>query len=204
MITDCHSHTPQANAIISREPHQSAVCNMLYSVGIHPWNTNKFNSSALNDAAQMESTVAIGETGLDMLRGPSFDVQRERFIYHIQLSEQLKKPLIIHCVRAFSQLLEIKKAMQPTQSWIIHGFNRKPELAKQLLQADCYISLGTHFNSHTAQIIPPERLLLETDDCSTSTIEDVATAIAITRQSTTDEILNLSAQNIVKVFKLNE
>jgi len=88
----------------------------------------------LNEIASHPSIVAIGETGLDRLKGPSFDVQIPVFKKHIELSENLGKPVIIHCVKAWEELIQIRRETKPTQSWIIHGYRGKPELTKRLIQ----------------------------------------------------------------------
>lgn len=199
MITDCHTHSLRRYAIVCRQPGEPADDDYVYAVGYHPWNASDFNEQRLEEEASLPSTVAIGETGLDVLRGPSAQVQEAAFRRHIELSERLGKPLIIHCVRAFDRLLAIKKEMRPLQPWIIHGFSRKPELARQLLDAGCYLSLGPRFNPATAAIIPADRLLIETDDDPTATIDSVAQAVGHSRHTTPKQILTLTARNLQKL-----
>lgn len=199
MITDCHTHSLRRDAIVCRQPDEPADDGYVYAVGYHPWNASDFNEQRLEEESSLPSTVAIGETGLDALRGPSAQVQEAAFRRHVELSERLRKPLIVHCVRAFDRLLAIKKELRPRQPWIIHGFSRKPELARQLLNAGCYLSFGSSFNPATAAIIPADRLLIETDDDPTATIDSVAQSVGHSRHTTPKQILQLTSTTLQKL-----
>lgn len=72
--------------------------------------------------------------------------------------------MILHVVKAFPEIMALRKSLKPTQQWIIHGFRGKPQLAESLLRAGFDISLGEHFNPASAAIIPPSRLFAETDE----------------------------------------
>ncbi len=188
-LTDFHTHRlDAADAIVSLSP--DAARSFLrenpqakISVGIHPWDTDKrVDFELLGTVAALPEVVAIGETGLDKLRGAPLEVQADTFIRHIELSERLHKPLIIHSVKATDLLLEIKRNMKPSQPWAIHGFRGGPQLAAQLLDHGFYLSLGEHFNTATAAIIPDDRLLAETDE-STLGIEAIIDRISACRSS---------------------
>lgn len=98
-----------------------------------------------------------------------------------------QKPLIIHCVRAYEEVLAIKKEWG-TQGdvipWIFHGFNKKPAVAQMLLRAGAYLSFGAALlvpGSPAAQslaICPPGRYFLETDDRNDVSIAAVYAAAA--------------------------
>lgn len=169
MIRDVHTHNPAAcDAIINVEPGFSAYRHdALYSIGIHPWNTPLATPqllAALEAEAARPEIVAIGEAGLDKLKGGPLDKQIELFEKQVALSEKLAKPLIVHCVRAWAELLEVHRRLRPRQPWIIHGFRGKPQLARQLLANGLYLSVGEKCNPDTLAVIPPDRLLRETDD----------------------------------------
>lgn len=167
---DIHTHDKsRINAVINIYPHENLIEGAFHSVGIHPWQTTDIDLSTiekLNTLASHPQVVAIGETGIDTLKGASIDKQIDIFKLHISLSEQVKKPLIIHCVKAFNEIITIKKQLKPSMPWIIHGFRGKPQLTQQLLNNGFYISLGEHFNSQSATIIPSDRLFFETDESS--------------------------------------
>lgn len=146
------------------------------SVGLHPWylsEQDKVRDQQLNwlvEAAKAEHVKFIGECGLDKLRGPDLSTQLLVFEQCLQLAEQYHKPVVIHCVRAFPELLAIYQRVQPTVPWIVHGFNRKPSVLASLLQQGFYVSFGAAIlkpDSPAAQSLvetPLEQLFLETDD----------------------------------------
>ncbi len=166
---DIHSHDSNRadSAIINILPEEDIRPGVYYSVGIHPWNTPTVTPSTLDSLASKarnEQIVAIGETGLDALKGGDIAKQIELFKFHINLSEQQRKPLIIHAVKTFPEIIKLKKELKPSQPWIIHGFRGKPELAQELLRHGFYISLGEKFNKETASIIPEDKLFYESDE----------------------------------------
>jgi TatD DNase family protein len=155
------------------------------SAGLHPWFLDE--TTFENDFLQLQSitknpkVIAIGECGLDRTITKDFSFQKQVFIRHIELAQDLQKPLIIHCVRAFEELLAIKKQLKPTVPMIVHGFNNKPQIAQQLIKHGFYLSLGAAlFNSasnasKTLPNIPLRQLFLETDD-KNCTIQRIFTA----------------------------
>lgn len=169
-ITDVHTHhSGNLSAIYNLTSPVETVPAGSVSVGLHPWDTAlpdvetlmlAINHRAVTDAA----VVAIGETGLDNRHGAPLSRQEQLLVRHIHLSELTHKPLILHIVGAWSELLRLHRDMRPSVPWIIHGFRGKPALARQLLDAGMYLSLGRHYNPSTALIIPSDRLLLETDE----------------------------------------
>jgi TatD DNase family protein len=118
----------------------------LYSAGIHPWYIDELNTEQqfhdLTLFAQSVYCKAIGECGLDNLRGPSLSVQIKVFEKQIQLAIQLKKPVIVHCVKAFDILLHIIKKYQHKTVFIVHGFNQNQQIATQLINHGVYLSFG--------------------------------------------------------------
>lgn len=163
-----HTHDKSlGDAIINIYPHEQLIDGAIHSVGIHPWHTIDIDNTTIESLSALafnSQVVAIGETGLDALKGASIEKQIDVFKLHISLSEQAKKPLIIHCVKSFNELIALKNQIKPSMPWIIHGFRGKPQLARQLLDNGFYISLGEKFNTETAAIIPTNRLLFETDE----------------------------------------
>lgn len=179
MILDIHTHkaAPQPLAVVDisfiRNPKFKAVDGQLYSAGIHPWDTHRDVTSEewtrLEELLSRPEFVAVGEAGVDLSgRGGMMFRQLNIFKRQIELSESLKKPIIVHCVKAEDVLCGLIRDLKPTQPWIIHGFRKKPQAAQQLLNAGCYISLGQHFNPDTLHAIPQGRMLAETDESELS------------------------------------
>ena len=92
------------------------------------------------------------------------ELQLTVFKAQVRLSEEYGLPLIIHCVKAMDELLGSEKEFRPQQAWIWHGFRGKPEQAMQLLKKGFYLSFGEYYPDETMQIVPDERLFLETDE----------------------------------------
>lgn len=171
-LIDIHTHT-------KREEGSTAILDLgtaypdgrLCSIGIHPWRiSNEWEEQfrIVEESVTRKEVVAIGECGFDTLKSPATKEEQYRvFIKHIELSERVKKPLIIHLVKGADLLLRAAKEQQHNERWIIHGFRGKPTQAQQLLSAGMYISLGEKFNIETAKIIPLDRLFIESDESST-------------------------------------
>lgn len=166
---DIHSHdlSRAGSAVVNLTPDDEIPSGAYCSVGVHPWNADKATEATfarMAAMAQSESVVAIGECGLDALKGPSLDVQQIAFERQVAVSEQAGKPLIIHAVKTVSQIIALRRRLNPHQPWIIHGFRGKPQQAAELLRHGFYISLGERFNAQTAAMIPADRLFFETDE----------------------------------------
>jgi TatD DNase family protein len=135
-----------------------------FSVGIHPWQPDGHLMDKVREYAAMPSVAAIGETGLDK-NAADFARQRQLFEDHVRIAETYGKPLIIHCVKAWDELLQIRKSANPTTPWIVHGFRGNGRLAKQLLTAGLYLSFGAYCRPDALNAAWEKgRLLAETDD----------------------------------------
>lgn len=170
-FTDIHSHSRRGPVILTNLPlmgvPDTAHGEAWYSVGIHPWETATVIGPDvwgwLERTAADARVAAIGECGLDALRGAPLGDQESLFLRQAKLAGRLEKPLIIHCVRAWHRLLALRKELPDTVPLIIHGFRGKPELARQLLDAGFSLSFGTKYNPATMALCPPQRLYRETD-----------------------------------------
>lgn len=139
----------------------------LYSAGIHPWWTDsdvRREMEGLQELIRHPQVVALGECGLDAFKGGDMETQVECFRWQVALSETAGKPMTIHCVRAFHELLYIHRSLHPRQTWTIHGFRGKPALARQLLNAGFNLSFGHRYNPESYALTPEERRHHETDD----------------------------------------
>lgn len=177
------------------------VENLYFSCGIHPWYADKAEEQfqALTKNANHDKVVAIGETGLDKHKGPPLNVQMTSFRNHTLLSEQLKKPLIIHAVRAWEEIYHLKREVKPTQPWIIHGFRGNSHIAKQMINAGFLFSIGQYFNKKSLQQIPLEFLFCETDEESIS-IEEIYSAVADAMNIDIHKLARQIEDNVKRVF----
>lgn len=182
MFVDIHTHIDNQSVI--RIIDDSFEEKILKTWGVQPWEVDDFNLSQISQISQNWTTTGfgllkqtdsadlvwgIGEVGLDKVHKETFEKQVEVFEEMIRLSESYGKPMIVHCVRAYSEIIEIRKKMKAKMPWVIHGFNSSVETMRQLLKYDMYISLGVVLYRNENQAIkilkdiPLERLFLETD-----------------------------------------
>jgi len=114
-----------------------------YTAGIHPWYLNNDNHEKLLEFIQHtagnSNLAAIGEAGFDKLRGPSMELQRSAFEEQAVIAGKHNKPLVIHCVKAWDELLASHRNLKPETKWLVHGFRGKKELASQLLSKGMYM-----------------------------------------------------------------
>ncbi|MBA4410809.1 MAG: hypothetical protein C0397_15460 [Odoribacter sp.] len=145
----------------------------LFSTGLHPWHIGKVNPEAcfqaIELAAKQKNMLAIGECGLDRSISTEFLLQVSHFKKQIEIAEKYQKPLIIHCVRAYSDLMQLKKETKSNVPWLIHGYNGNLETTKNLVRHGFYFSAGEKLLSNESKhavflAIPTDRLFLETDD----------------------------------------
>ena len=173
------------------------------SVGIHPWYLDAQQAESqlatLRQSLQDDRVVALGEAGLDRLRGCPLDVQISVFRHEVALAEEYSLPMVIHCVRAINELIQLKKELRPRQPWIIHGFRGKEGVALDLLRHDCYLSFGARFQEEAVRAVPLERLFIETDDAPES-IGDVCRSIAQVRGVSPEELAEAVNKNVREVF----
>lgn len=172
MIYDIHTHhhpsTP-GTAIVQLVPDNfSPQVGHYYSVGLHPWDIREDWSTQMAKLLIMglhPQVLMIGEAGLDKKnsRAP-MDLQIEVFRKHIQLSELLHKPLIVHCVKAFDELIALRKDSKATRPWIIHGFRGGMEQWHQLTRVGLHVSIGDRHNEELIKGLAPQDLLLESDE----------------------------------------
>jgi len=145
---------------------------LAFTYGIHPWyldesNHNKLLASVIKTAADA-LVIAVGEAGFDKIKGPSMDLQRKTFEEQVIIAEELKKPVVIHCVRAWDELLRAHKRLHPKLPWLVHGFRGNKDLAMQLISKGMYISFWFEFilkpeSSELVRSLPKDRIFLETD-----------------------------------------
>ncbi len=182
-IYDVHTHDLRRKdfAVVSLPLGAEIPSEGCYSAGIHPWDADKADEDSmrwLRESAADGRVVAIGETGFDALRGGDMERQEEIFREHAALSRQYGKPIVIHNVRGTDRLVRIHRELKPVEPWIIHGFRGKPELARQLVREGFYLSVGEKFNPALVEVIPLEKLLIESDE-SALPIEEIARRVGV-------------------------
>lgn len=177
------------------------------SMGLHPWYLGDLRAQ-MNSLKQYSATTevrAIGECGLDNLCPTPQTIQEEAFRQQIAWANELQKPIIVHCVKAFDRaLFLLRKANVPV---IFHGYNKKATVARAILEQGYYISFGAALlqqDSGAAAVletIPAQRFFLETDDAPVA-LQEVYHAAARIRKTGPDALILQLQQNFKKVFSI--
>jgi TatD DNase family protein len=180
----------------------------LCTFGIHPWYLNENNSDQLlqkvNSVTAFSNMIAIGEAGYDKLRGASAELQRRIFEAQVTISERIKKPVVVHCVRAWDELLTSHKRLKPDMPWLIHGFRGKAGLAEQLLSKGMYLSFWYDFilrpeSSDLLKALPKDKIFLETDGADVD-IRDIYKKVAKDLNMSVGELKLVVLKNFKSLF----
>lgn len=192
------------------------------AVGFHPENLENMPGDYLYRIEQLtrhRKVVAIGETGLDYHWDIPKPVQQRVFEEQIQLSLDLKLPLVVHDREAHGDVFQLLRKYRPRA--LVHCFSGSVELMREAVRLGCYISLGgvvTFKNArHSIEVaaeIPPDRLLLETDApymapvpfrgkrCDSAMIVYAAQKIATVRGTEPQELLDVTAANARAFYQI--
>lgn len=167
--------------------------NIFASVGAHPHDAEMLNEETLKKMEELivkKKVIAVGEIGLDFFNPPAGgftprEAQIDAFKAQLELAENHKKPVIIHCREAYVDLLGILKEYK-TIGWrgVTHCFLGSWPIAEELLKLGFYIGftgavtypkkrvvkdpLGMNFNTEpeifkVIKNTPLNRILIETD-----------------------------------------
>ena len=180
-----------------------------FTAGIHPWHLNEDNRDKLLEficaIAANPGLIAFGEAGFDRLRGPSIDLQKSVFADQVKIAVENKKPLIIHCVRAWDELLAAHKSLKPLTPWMVHGFRGKKELALQLIKRGMYLSFWFDFvmrpeSAELLRYLPKDRIFLETDGAEVD-IKDIYKKVSDDLAVSIDELKGIILYNYKQLFR---
>jgi len=146
-----------------------------YSVGLHPWHIKTPEEKnewllQVEDAVDFDHVIFIGECGLDKKVENDFNEQLRIFEAQAFMSEEVNKPLIIHCVKAYNEIIQMHEKLHPQMPWIMHGYNGSLEITKQLVESKFLFSFGGNLFRQGAKAIdsfkylPLDRIFFETDE----------------------------------------
>ena len=191
-FVDIHTHHPTGSAI---EP---------VAIGIHPWDAS--SRSVIEIEPLIAGADILGEIGLDSVCKVDFEQQLSVFHEQLALAEKFDKPVVIHCVRTFEQVMnELKK--HSLRAVIFHGFIGSPEQAKRAVERGYFLSFGERsFRSpksiESLRITPLDQLFLETDDSPTN-IDDIYSQAAEILGITTEYLAEITTKNFNYIFNGN-
>jgi len=212
---DFHTHINQQDKeiisiyIVSNGKKNLSLPDSYYCLGIHPWYIESINKSEIYNLIKKEylnkNFFALGEIGLDKISNTDYKLQTQIFEEQIHLAQELKiKTLIVHSVKAYSDILSILKNLNWTGKLVLHGFNSTYEMAKSFDQFETYFSFGflLYKKSKAQDVItklPLNKVFLETDDQKIYSIKDIyhqaSILLNITEESLRSTIMNSFKNN---------
>ncbi len=203
-----HKHQREDIYIFNSSTPEEDIEGKFLSAGLHPWNIAKADLDEqienLKEYCINKKLVAIGEIGLDRSIQTPLDIQTEVFKRQLDISREFNLPAIIHCVRAWSDILSIRNSGKYTNAWIFHGFTGSLETARQIIHAGCYVSFGKALfkNTKLQEVLKKlnlQNVFFETDD-SDCKIEEVYQKASEILDICIDELKEIIFENFNKVF----
>jgi TatD DNase family protein len=195
--------------LVNQYPQEFDAAIPFYSIGIHPWYINEKRLESdlqiVESKLQESNCLALGECGLDKRIEIQLDLQQIVFERQLLLAQKQKKPVVIHCVAAFQEIIATKKRLKITVPMLIHGFSKNKQVAKELIDSGFYISFGKYLLRNPElesvfQSIPNDKFFLETDTVEEG-IEEVY-ALAAQYKNWSMEVLQQQIKlNFAAVFK---
>jgi len=204
-----HGHFQVENLMTHENRIPDNEAGLTYTIGIHPWfltaENFKQQISIVRQYADHQNIIALGEAGFDRLKGPDAKLQETVFEEQVRIADDVSKPLFIHCVRAWDELLSESRKLRPSTPWIVHGFRGKKELAIQLISKGMYLSFWFDFilkpeSTPLLKNLPKEKIFLETDGSGVN-IETVYEKVAVDFDATKEELKAIIYSNFDKVFR---
>ncbi len=168
----------------------------LFTAGVHPWDANTVEENwaeLLAEILENPRCIGVGECGLDKLCGVEWGVQLEVFGQQCDMAQRLQKPLIMHCVRAQSEVLQISKYSTVPQ--LLHSYTKYNNQINNL-----FYSVSSPQQIERSQGIPLENLLLETDNNQNINIKDLYETLAHQRGMSTLELKKILEQNFNSLY----
>lgn len=189
-FVNIHTHRPTGRGIELR------------TAGIHPWDADKQDVASILPLP--EEVQAVGEIGLDFLRGPAAEVQFAAFRAQLRMARERRLPVVLHCVRAFEAVMRCLAECEPRAA-IFHGFIGSPEQARQALGKGYFLSFGERtFRSPKTlaamRATPLSQLFLETDESETP-ICTIYARVAEALGTSIEALQRATTENYERIFE---
>lgn len=185
-----HTHRPTGRGIELR------------TAGVHPWDADPQLAATLGE--RLGDAQAVGETGLDFVRGADRAAQFAALQTQLRLACERGLPVVLHCVRAFEPLMRCLATCQP-RAVIFHGFIGSPQQARQALAKGYYLSFGERTFSSPKTLAalretPLTQFFAETDESSVP-IEEIYARLAEAKGVTVEALRQATLDNYKRIFE---
>ena len=207
-----HTHTfsnlSDVMEVVNQYPWEFDASIPSYSIGIHPWyideNRLETDLKIIKQKLQLDECLALGECGLDKRIEIPLELQISVFKQQLELVKETQKPIVLHCVAAYDEVIAIKKEMKMENPMIIHGFSKNEKVAQSLLKNGFYLSFGKYLlrNPDLEKVFtfaPENQILLETDTIEESIYQVYEKAAAI-KGISVEEMKTIVFTNFSTIF----
>ena len=207
--TNQFSNLSDVIEVVNQYPWEFDASIPKYSIGIHPWYLDENRLAAdlksISEKLKLPSCLALGECGLDKRIDIPVELQTSVFKQQLELVQQTEKPIILHCVAAYDEVIAVKKELDIKNPMIIHGFSKNEQVANSLLKNGFYLSFGKYLlrNPDLEKVFkfaPENKILLETDTIEES-IYEVYEKAAFIRGISVEKMKAIVFQNYSNIFK---
>lgn len=202
---------------------------LYWAAGLHPWWCETYyQSSTFSELESLLASVitdprcvAVGETGLDAIKGGRLDLQKQSVEMHLRIAKTFSKPIILHAHKTQPELfMQLKPYLQHIRG-VVHAFSGSYEQAKHWVDAGFYLGVGGVITYERAnktreaiKKIPLDAILLETDAPSMPLAGEqgkintplqlmaVAKCLADLKQESIETIACITTKNATELFGL--
>jgi TatD DNase family protein len=204
---------------------QEQFSNCHAMMGLHPCHVKKDfkpQLKTLEDWFKKRNFVGVGETGLDMYWDKTtLEEQTLAFHHQIDLSKEVRRPIIIHSRDCQELTIEaIKEKQDGNLTGIFHCFGGSIEEAKQIIDLGFYMGIGgvVTYKKTDLPIVLKDiglaNIVLETDspylapvphrgkENEPSFLKHIVAKIAEALEISIEEVATVTTDNAKKVFKL--
>ena len=171
-MTNAHYHRGGATCL--------SLCGAEYRFfGVHPWYADGVDVAAavagIRRSVEADPAAGVGEIGLDRLKSKCVSsAQRELFLEQLRMAADARRPVVLHGAKCWGNVVKCVKPFVPRiPALLFHGFSRSDGLLPEMFAMNGFVSVGKAvLNDHAVNYrklvsgLPPERLLVETDDDS--------------------------------------
>ncbi len=222
LVVGCNRESSELAAEISNRYKECFA-----AVGIHP-SDSKFakpgDLERIKELAKDKKVIAIGEIGLDYYWDKDPEVkkqQKEYFIKQIEIANELRLPISIHCRDGIEDCLQILKENPVISGGIMHCYAGSLESARDFIKLGFLLGFGgtvTFKNSvrpkEVVANIPSDSYVLETDapylapdpfrgkENHSKYLYLVRNKIAELRNTTPEQVEKETTENFKRLFHL--